>query len=246
MCLAAGGGRTRAAPLSEAMRWLFVVLPRGPIATESLLSAGVNRHSEQPRGGSAATPTVSAAAAASFRLHPHGLCESTAVGDGTRIWAFVHVLPGARIGSDCNICNGAFVEGGAVIGDRVTIKNHVSVWDRVTIEDDCFVGPNVVFTNDYRPRAHVKRSGDALVPTLVRRGTTIGANATIVCGVTLGEHSFVAAGSVVVRDVEPHAIVAGNPARRIGWACRCGERLDDDGMCGDCGERYAAPLTSSR
>ncbi len=149
------------------------------------------------------------------------------------------MLPGARIGRDCNICSGAFVEGGAVIGDRVTIKNHVSVWDRVTIEDECFVGPNVVFTNDFRPRAHVKRAGDALVPTLVRRGATIGANATIVCGVTLGEYSFVAAGSVVIRDVEAHAIVAGNPAFRIGWACRCGERLDAGLHCPDCGARYA-------
>lgn len=217
----------------------FTALSRGLDVAESLPSASVNRHSEHPRGGSVAAPNVNAGVGGSIQLHPHGLCESPDVGDGTRIWAFVHVLPGARIGRDCNICNGAFVEGGAVIGDRVTVKNHVSVWDRVTIEDDCFVGPNVAFTNDFRPRAHVKRSGDALVPTLVRRGTTIGANATIVCGVTLGEYSFVAAGSVVIRDVEAHAIVAGNPAFRIGWACRCGERLDAELHCATCELQYS-------
>ncbi|WP_239393800.1 acyltransferase, partial [Frankia sp. CiP3] len=111
-------------------------------------------------------------------VHSHGLCESDDVGPGTRVWAFAHVLPGAVIGAGCNICDHVFVESGARIGDRVTVKNAVLVWDKVTVEDDVFLGPNMVFTNDFRPRAEVKKTRDALAPTLIRRGATIGANAT--------------------------------------------------------------------
>jgi acetyltransferase-like isoleucine patch superfamily enzyme len=118
------------------------------------------------------------------RVHPAGLCESSEVGPRTRIWAFAHVLPGAVVGADCNICDHAFVETGARVGDRVTVKNAVLIWDGVTIEDDVFIGPNVVFTNDLNPRAHVTKGRDRFVPTVVRRGATIGANATVVCGVT--------------------------------------------------------------
>lgn len=170
-------------------------------------------------------------------VHPNGLCESSAVGSGTRIWAFAHVLPGARVGADCNICDHAFVEGGAVIGDRVTVKNAVLIWDRVTVEDDVFLGPNMVFTNDLRPRAAVHKTREDMSPTLVKHGATIGANATIVCGVSIGEHAFVAAGSVVIRDVVAHSVVAGNPARHIGWACECGDALEPDLRCG-CGRAY--------
>lgn len=164
-------------------------------------------------------------------VHPHGLCESDDVGAGTRVWAFAHVMDGATVGRDCNVCGHAFVEAGARIGNRVTVKNDVLVWDRVTVEDDVFLGPGVVFTNDLRPRAHIKRSGDALVPTLVREGATLGANATVVCGVTVGRHAFVAAGSVVTRDVPDFAFVAGSPARQHGWVCVCGERRPDAGPC---------------
>ena len=170
-------------------------------------------------------------------VHPKGLCESDSVGPGTRIWAFAHVLPGAVIGTDCNICDHAFVEGGAVIGSGVTIKNAVLVWDKVTIEDEVFVGPNAVFTNDLRPRAAIKRGSEGWLPTLVRRGATIGANVTIVCGVTIGEYAFVAAGAVVARDVPPHGLVAGNPARFLGWACTCGERLSEALTC-PCGRSW--------
>lgn len=177
-------------------------------------------------------------------VHSHGLCESDQVGPRTRIWAFAHVLPGARIGADCNICDHVFVEGGAVIGDRVTVKNAVLVWDGVTVEDEVFLGPNVVFTNDLRPRAAMKKGPEELVATVVRRGATIGANATVVCGTEIGSQAFVAAGAVVIRDVPAHALVAGNPARRIGWVCTCGERLDDQPpdagplACAACGRRY--------
>ncbi len=170
-------------------------------------------------------------------VHPKGLCESDRVGPRTRIWAFAHVLPGAVVGADCNVGDHAFIEGGARLGDRVTVKNAVLVWDRVTVEDEVFLGPNMVFTNDIAPRVGFKKAPDELVPTLVRRGATIGANATVVCGVTIGGHAFVAAGAVVVEDVADHALVAGNPARRIGWVCACGRRLGEPLAC-SCGRAY--------
>jgi UDP-2-acetamido-3-amino-2,3-dideoxy-glucuronate N-acetyltransferase len=174
----------------------------------------------------------------SIHVHPHALCESTSIGPRTRVWAFAHVMPGAVIGADCNICDHTYIEGGARVGDRVTVKNGVAIWDMVTIEDDVFLGPNAVFTNDLMPRTSVKRGRSEFLPTLVRRGATIGANATVVCGVVIGEHGFVGAGAVVRRDVAAHALVVGNPARRIGWVCTCGSRLGDDLTCG-CGRRYA-------
>lgn len=172
-------------------------------------------------------------------VHDRALCESDDIGAGTRVWAFAHVMAGARIGRGCNICDHAFVEGGARLGDNVTVKNNVLVWDGVTVENDVFLGPNVVFTNDMNPRAGFKRSPEEyLVRTLVRQGATIGAGATIVCGVTLGQAAFVGAGSVVVRDVPARAVVVGNPARQIGWVCDCGERLSEGLACSSCGRVY--------
>lgn len=173
---------------------------------------------------------------ASVFVHERALCESDQIGARTRVWAFAHVMEGARVGSDCNIGDHAFIESGARVGDRVTVKNCVLVWDRVTIEDDVFLGPNMVFTNDLRPRTAFKNP-DAFLPTLVKRGASIGANATIVCGITIGEGAFVGAGSVVLRDVPAHALVVGNPARRIGWACACGETLAPNLACA-CGRCY--------
>lgn len=176
-------------------------------------------------------------AAARVSVHPAGLCESTTVGPGTRVWAFAHVLAGAVLGSDCNVCDGAYVEYGAVVGDRVTIKNQVMIFDRVTIEDDVFLGPGVTFTNDLRPRAAISRDGDALLPTTVRRGATLGAGVVVVCGTTIGEHAFVGAGAVVVADVPAHGFVLGNPGRHRGWVCTCAQRLPASLACG-CGRRY--------
>lgn len=173
------------------------------------------------------------------QVHPRGLCESADVGPRTRVWAFAHVMEGAVVGADCNVGDHAFVEAGAVVGDRVTIKNAVMVWDRVTVEDDVFLGPGVAFTNDLNPRAGFKKDPSGFLPTTVRRGATIGANATVVCGTVIGEHAFVGAGSVIVADVAPHALVAGNPARRIGWVCECGERLVETLAC-TCGRAYRA------
>lgn len=147
--------------------------------------------------------------------HPQALVESPRIGRGTRIWAFAHVLPGAMIGEDCNICDGVFVENEAIVGNRVTIKCGVQIWDGVHLEDDVFVGPNATFTNDSMPRS--RASAWTLARTLVQRGASIGANATILPGLTIGPGAMVGAGSVVTRDVPANAIVAGNPARIVGY-----------------------------
>ncbi|MFA5683785.1 MAG: WxcM-like domain-containing protein [Lysobacteraceae bacterium] len=148
-------------------------------------------------------------------VHPQALCESDAVGEGTRVWAFAHVLPGARVGRDCNLCDGVFVEGGALIGDRVTIKCGVQVWDGVQLHDDVFVGPNATFSNDPFPRSRQRPA--RFTPTVVERGASIGANATVLPGVVIGSGAMVGAGAVVTRSVPANAIVIGNPARIVGY-----------------------------
>lgn len=167
-------------------------------------------------------------------IHPQALCESTQVGDGTRVWAFSHVMAGAVLGKDCNVGEQVFLESGAVVGNECTLKNGVSIWDRVTLEDRVFLGPNVVFTNDRRPRAFLKRGTEGFLPTRVRTGASLGANCTVVCGVTIGEYAFVGAGTVVTKDVPPHGLVAGNPGKLIGRVCYCGGRLDRKDFCAPC------------
>lgn len=171
-------------------------------------------------------------------VHPKGLCESTDVGEGTRVWAFAHVLEGAKIGRDCNICDGAFVESQVVLGDNVTVKNNVLVFNGVTCEDNVFLGPNVVFTNDMRPRAHQKLGSDQLLSTRVCDGATLGAGVVVVCGSTIGRNAFVGAGSVVTRDVPAHAFIVGNPGVQKGWVCRCAARLDENLKCPECGTQH--------
>jgi len=150
-----------------------------------------------------------------YFVHPSAICESQTIGEKTRVWAFAHVLPNAKIGADCNLCDHVFIENDVVIGDRVTIKCGVQVWDGVTLEDDVFVGPNVTFTNDPFPRS--KQYPIAFSKTLVRSGASIGANATILPGITIGIQAMVGAGAVVTHDVPPYAKVIGNPARIIGY-----------------------------
>jgi serine acetyltransferase len=170
-------------------------------------------------------------------VHERALCEAEYLGPRTRLWAFAQVQVDAHVGSDCNLCGHVFVETGARIGDRVTVKNGVQVWDGVVLEDEVFVGPNATFTNDPYPRVAHRTSQEDWRPTRVCRGATIGANATIVCGVTLGEDCFVAAGAVVTEDALPHSLVAGCPARRIGWVCFCGRPLSDALTC-ECGRCF--------
>lgn len=172
-----------------------------------------------------------------YFAHSHALVESETIGEGTRIWAFAHVMSGAVIGSHCNVGDHAFIESGARVGNNVTIKNSVSIWDGVTLEDNVFVGPNAVFTNDMNPRSEVKKSPAQLLATVVRSGATIGANATVVCGITIGRYAFLGAGTVVLRNVPAYAMMVGNPARRIAFMCECGERLPETLACA-CGRQY--------
>jgi UDP-2-acetamido-3-amino-2,3-dideoxy-glucuronate N-acetyltransferase len=177
-------------------------------------------------------------------VHPTAIVDAGAmIGDGSRIWHWVHICAGARIGRACSFGQNVYVGNRVVIGDNVKIQNNVSVYDNVTLEDDVFCGPSAVFTNVYNPRSGVVRK-DEYRDTLVKRGATLGANCTVVCGVTIGEYAFVAAGAVVTRDVKCFALMAGVPARHVGWMSRHGMRLalpltgSGETVCPSTGERY--------
>lgn len=181
--------------------------------------------------------------------HPTALVESSSIGEGTRIWAFAHVMKGASIGENCNIGDHCFVESGASVGRDVTVKNGVCIWEGVTIEDGVFVGPQAKFTNDFYPRsprveaAHGRyaEKGNWLQATRIKRNATLGAGSIILCGITVGEYAFIGAGAVATKDVPAHALVTGNPARQAGWACRCGQKLSPFKaklVCKQCGLSY--------
>ncbi len=174
-------------------------------------------------------------------VHPTAVVDAGAMlGPGVRVWHFVHVCAGARIGAGTVLGQNVYIGPGVRVGAGVKVQNNVSLYSGVEVEDDVFLGPSCVFTNVLFPRAHVERKFE-FAPTRIGRGATVGANATLVCGNDLGAYAFVGAGSVVTRDVAPHALVVGNPAKRIGWACRCGERLTEEGpqvTCRRCGDRY--------
>jgi UDP-2-acetamido-3-amino-2,3-dideoxy-glucuronate N-acetyltransferase len=165
--------------------------------------------------------------------------EGARLGDGTKVWHFCHVMGGAVIGERCSLGQNVVVMNGVRIGNNVKIQNNVSVYEGVELEDDVFCGPSMVFTNVINPRSHVSRKNE-YKRTHVQKGATIGANATVVCGTTLGEYSFIGAGSVITRDVQPYALMVGVPARRVGWMCQCGERLADNDpeKCPVCGTEY--------
>jgi UDP-2-acetamido-3-amino-2,3-dideoxy-glucuronate N-acetyltransferase len=176
-----------------------------------------------------------------FFIHPSSYVDEGAeIGCGTKIWHFCHVMPQTRIGRDCNIGQNVFIASSVLIGNNVKIQNNVSLYTGVIIEDDVFLGPSMVFTNVINPRSHVIRKSEYQT-TLVKRGSSIGANATIVCGITLGEYSFVGAGSVVTQNIPDYALVYGNPARVRGWMCQCGVKLsfiEGQATCEKCGSYY--------
>jgi UDP-2-acetamido-3-amino-2,3-dideoxy-glucuronate N-acetyltransferase len=166
--------------------------------------------------------------------------DGAKIGKGTKVWHFCHVMPGAEIGEGCSLGQNIVVMPGTRIGNNVKIQNNVSIYEGVTLEDDVFCGPSCVFTNVLTPRSHVSRKNE-YAPTLVKKGASIGANATVVCGTTIGEFAFIGAGAVVTADVPAHGLMVGVPARRVGWMCQCGERLPlaaDTAICGRCGSRY--------
>lgn len=179
-----------------------------------------------------------------YSVHETAIVDDGAkIGEGTRIWHWVHICSGAQIGDDCSLGQNVFVGNRVVIGNNVKIQNNVSVYDNVTLENDVFCGPSMVFTNVYNPRSAVSRKNEYM-DTLVRRGATLGANCTIVCGVTIGENAFVGAGAVVNSDVPHYALMVGVPARQIGWMSAFGEQLDlvlegdDEAVCHFTGDRY--------
>jgi UDP-2-acetamido-3-amino-2,3-dideoxy-glucuronate N-acetyltransferase len=178
---------------------------------------------------------------ADFFVHESSYVDDGAtIGKGTKVWHFSHVMPGAVIGERCNLGQNVVVMPGTKIGNNVKIQNNVSIYEGVELEDDVFCGPSCVFTNVMNPRSHISRKHEYR-QTLVRRGSSIGANATIVCGSTLGEYSFIGAGAVVTSDVPSFALMVGVPARRVGWVCQCGIRLavkDGRAKCGECGWEY--------
>jgi UDP-2-acetamido-3-amino-2,3-dideoxy-glucuronate N-acetyltransferase len=181
-----------------------------------------------------------------YFAHASALVDAPeSIGKGTKIWHFSHIMTGAVIGENCSLGQNVFVASGCVIGNNVKIQNNVSIYEGVTLEDDVFCGPSSVFTNVDNPRSHVPRKNE-YQPTLVQRGATIGANATVVCGATLGRYAFVGAGAIVTRDVPDYAMVYGNPARLRGWMCACGVKLglgiaadtEEAASCSACQRRY--------
>ncbi|MEM7359273.1 MAG: DapH/DapD/GlmU-related protein [Pseudomonadota bacterium] len=163
--------------------------------------------------------------------------DGVKIGDDTRIWHFCHIISGTSIGERCNIGQNVVIGGNVVVGNGCKIQNNVSIYEGVELEDNVFCGPSMVFTNVFTPRSHVSRKNEYL-PTPVRRGATIGANATIVCGNEIGEYAFIGAGAVVTKPVPAQALMVGNPAVQIGWMCKCGERLPKDNTCARCGTSY--------
>lgn len=173
--------------------------------------------------------------------HPTSVIDPGAhIGNGSKVWHFTHIMKGATIGNNCTIGQNCFIGSRAVIGNGVKLENSVSIFDLVTLEDDVFIGPSAVFINDINPRAPYPKEGK-WIPTLVKKGATIGANATILCGIEIGKWAFVGCGAVVTKDVMDYSIVKGNPAEHTGWVCECGEKLtfsNNSALCASCKKQY--------
>ncbi len=174
-------------------------------------------------------------------VHPSSFVdENVEIGEGTKIWHFCHIQSGARIGMNCSFGQNVNVSNNVQIGDGVKVQNNVSLYEGVILEDYVFCGPSCVFTNDLTPRARFPKGAAGYKKTVVKHDATIGANATIVCGHTIGEYATIAAGAVVTKDVPPHALMAGVPAKQVGWVCECGQVLNGNLACVDCGQKYRA------
>ena len=199
-------------------------------ASESLLTGGSQRPEGRGQRAEVAPPNP--------LIHSTAIIdEGSSIAPGTKIWHFSHILSGSRIGKNCNIGQNVVIGPDVIIGDNCKVQNNVSIYKGVTLENGVFCGPSMVFTNVYNPRAEIRKMDEAR-PTLVKKGATIGANATIVCGTTLGRYSFIGAGAVITKDVPNHALFAGNPGKQIGWVCKCGERLTDELICLTCDKSY--------
>ncbi len=240
----------QAEPLKEECRHFLTCIAdnRQPVTDGSeglrvlqILKAAQRSMDENGRGITLATDDTRAAADAPargfFAHQTAAIDDHVSIGRGVKIWHFSHVLPDTTIGDNCNIGQNVVIGPDVTIGKQCKIQNNVSIYKGVTLEDGVFCGPSMVFTNIYNPRAEIRKM-DQVRPTLVKKGATIGANATIVCGVTIGSYAFVGAGAVINKTVPDHALMVGNPAQRIGWACACGERLTDNLDCLTCGKKY--------
>jgi UDP-2-acetamido-3-amino-2,3-dideoxy-glucuronate N-acetyltransferase len=176
-----------------------------------------------------------------YFVHPTSIVdEPMEIGEGTKIWHFTHIMSGARIGENCIIGQNVFIGSGAILGKNIKVQNNVSIFDGVILEDDVFCGPSMVFTNVFNPRSFLSRKKE-FRKTLVRKGATLGANATIVCGNTIGQYAFIGAGSVVTKDVPDYALVYGNPGKVEGWVCQCAEEIrfrSGRAVCRACGMKY--------
>ena len=174
-----------------------------------------------------------------YYLHPTSIVDNNVeIGEGTKIWHFSHIQSGARIGQNCSFGQNVNVSNNVRIGNGVKVQNNVSIYEGVELDDYVFCGPSMVFTNDLTPRARYPKGHEGYKKTLIKHDATLGANCTIVCGHTVGEYATIAAGAVVTKDVEPHALMAGVPAKRIGWVCTCGMVLDNELYCPDCGKSF--------
>jgi UDP-2-acetamido-3-amino-2,3-dideoxy-glucuronate N-acetyltransferase len=184
-----------------------------------------------------------------YFAHPTAVVgEPAEIGEGTQIWHFSHIMSGAKIGKNCIIGQNVFVSRGAILGNNIKVQNNVSIYDRVVLEDDVFCGPSMVFTNVFNPRSFISRKKE-FRQTLVKKGATIGANATIVCGNTVGHYALIGAGSVVTKDVPDYALVYGNPGKVMGWVCQCAVEIafrTDKAICKACGKKYKKDRTGVR